>query len=150
LEVLEEMLDADPTLVNRRFSELDFGSTGYRRLTLRGATLLHVAAEFGSVKAAQMLMAHGADVNAQAEIDEKGAGGQTPLFHAVSQFYDYGLEVLRFLAASGANLGVRARLPGHYEKPEEFVECTAMGYARLFPGGESETVKFLRQVGAPA
>jgi ankyrin repeat protein len=149
LDVLGEMLDADPGLVHRRFPELDFGSTGYRRLTLHGATLLHVAAEYGNVKAARMLLARGADVNARAEADNSGAGSQTPLFHAVSQFYDYGLEVVRFLAASGANLGIRARLPGHYEKPDEYVQCTAMGYARLFPGGESETIKFLYQAGAP-
>jgi ankyrin repeat protein len=149
LDVLGGMLDADPGLVHRRFRELDFGSTAYRRLTLRGATLLHLAAEYGNVKAAQMLLARGADVNARAELDEEGVGGQTPIFHAVSQFYDYGLEVVRFLAVSGANLGVRARLPGHYEKPDDYVECTAMGYARLFPGGDTETMKFLDHAGAP-
>jgi hypothetical protein len=149
LDVLAGMLDADPGLVHRRFPELDFGSTAYRRLTLRGTTLLHVAAEYGNVKAARMLLARGADVNARADVDGDGPGGQTPLFHAASQFYDHGLEVVRFLTASGANLGMRARLPGHYERPEEFVECTAMGYARQFPGGESETMRFLEQAGAP-
>jgi hypothetical protein len=149
LDALGEMLDADPSLVHRRFSELDFGSTGYRRMTLRGATLLHVAAEYGSVKAARMLLAHGADVNARADIDQNGVGGQTPLFHAVSQFYDFGLEVTKYLVESGADLRLRANLPGHYEKPDEFVECTAMGYARLFPGTESRTLAFLGSLGAP-
>jgi hypothetical protein len=44
---LAEQLDADSTLLHRRFPELDRGSTGGRRLLLQGATLLHVAAEFG-------------------------------------------------------------------------------------------------------
>jgi ankyrin repeat protein len=149
LDVLGEMLDADPPLVHCKFVELDFGSTAYRRLTLRGGTLLHVAAEYGNVKAAQMLLARGADVNACADMDADGVGGQTPLFHAASQFYDYGLDVAKFLVASGANLAIRAKLPGHYERPEEFVECTAMGYAQMFPGGESKTVPFLEGAGAP-
>ena len=149
LDILEAMLDADPTLVHRRFSELDFGSTAYRRMTLHGATLLHVAAEYGNVKAAQMLLARGADVNAPAALDADHVGGQTPLFHAVSQFRDYGLEVARFLLASGASLAIRAKLPGHYEQPEDFVECTPMSYAAMFPGGETRTMAFLRGVGAP-
>ena len=90
LDVLATMLDADPGLVHRRFAELDFGSTAYRRMTLKGGTLLHVAAEYGSVEAARMLVARGADVNARADVDIDGIGGQTALFHAVSQFYDYG------------------------------------------------------------
>jgi hypothetical protein len=147
LDRLGEMLDADPGLVHRRFAELDFGSTGYRRMTLQGATLLHVAAEYGNVKAARMLLARGADVNARAEVDANGVGGQTPLFHAVSQFYDYGLGVAQYLVESGADLQLRARLAGHYERPDEFVECTALGYAVLFPGGETRTIEFMRSVG---
>jgi ankyrin repeat protein len=149
LDLLGAMLDADPQLVHRRFAELDFGSTAYRRMILRGGTLLHVAAEYGNVKTAQMLLAHGADVNALATVDLDGIGGQSPLFHAVSQFYDYGLEVARFLMASGANLAVRAKLPGHYERPEEFVECTALSYAEMFPGGETKTLALLHAAGAP-
>lgn len=149
LDELGKLLDRDPGLVHRRFGELDFGSTGYRRMTLKGGTLLHVAAEYGNLGAARMLLARGADVNARAELDADGVGGQTPLFHAVSQFYDYGLNVAKYLVESGADLNLRARVPGHYELPEEFVESTALGYALRFPGTESATIKFLRDVGAP-
>lgn len=147
-EKLAELLTSDPGLAHRRFPELDWGSTAYRRLTLRGATLLHVAAEYGSLDAARMLLDSGADVNARAEVDAAGVGGQTPLFHAVSQFMDWSLAVARLLAQRGADLGVRALLPGHYEQPEEFVECTALGYALRFPGTESQTLEFLRASGA--
>lgn len=146
---LRELLDADPGLVNRRFRELDFGNSGSRSLTLRGGSLLHVAAEYGNVEAAQVLLERGADVHARAEIDEAGVGGQTPLFHAVSQFFDFGLPMVEFLVNRGADLSVSARIPGHYERPGEVVECTPFQYGRLFPGGENKTTSFLRIAGAP-
>src|SRR5205807_8342883 len=37
VDLLAGHLDRDPQLTNRRFAELDFGSTAARRLTLRGA-----------------------------------------------------------------------------------------------------------------
>jgi hypothetical protein len=160
LDLVEEHLRGDPGLIVRRFPELDFGATGARRLTLGGATLLHVAAEYGSLRAAELLLKHGAEVNARAEIDESGLGGQTPIFHAVTQYGDWGLEVAELLIDRGADLSVRAKLPGHYEAPDEVVECTPLGYARRFPGHgdhsarrapgtESKTVTLLRQRGAP-
>lgn len=142
---LAEQLDSDPSLVHRRFPELDIGSTAYRRMRLNGATLLHVAAEYGNVDAARLLLDRGADVNARAEIDANGVGGQTPIFHAASQFYDYGLAMAQFLVERGADLSVRARIPGHYEREDEFVECTPLEYAEKFPGTEDETVRFLRE-----
>ena len=134
LDLLAENLDADPALLHRRFTELDFGSTGARRLKLRGATLLHLAAEYGNVGAAKLLLDRGADVDARATVDECGIGGQTPIFHAATQFGDWGLPVAKLLLERGADLAVRVKLPGHYERPDEFVECTPLGYALLFPG----------------
>jgi ankyrin repeat protein len=134
--------------VHQRFADLDFGGTGYRRLTLRGGTLLHVAAEYGSVSAARLLLERGADVNAKTDVDDNGVGGQTSIFHSATQFYDWGLPVTELLVKAGADLALRAKLPGHYERPDEVVECTPLGYARLFPGVENKTVGFLRQAGA--
>jgi hypothetical protein len=133
---LAERLDANPGLIQERFPALDCGSTGGRRLLLSGATLLHVAAEYGSVRAAALLIDRGADVNGRAAVDADGIGGQTPLFHAVAQFADYGLPVARLLLDHGADLAVRAKLPGHYERPGETVESTPLGYALRFPGSE--------------
>lgn len=148
LDLLAEHLDADPTLVHRRFPDLDFGVTGARRLTLQGATLLHVAAEYGNLEAATLLLNRGADVNVRAPVEDSGLGGQTPIFHAVTQYSDWGLRVAQFLVERGADLSVRVKLPGHYERPSEVVECTPLGYALRFPGQESKTVAFLRERGA--
>jgi ankyrin repeat protein len=152
LDLLAKHVDVDGTLVHRRFPELDFGSAGARLLTLQGATLLHVAAEYGNVDAAALLIERGADVNARATVNESGVGGQTPIFHAVTQFFDGGLPMTQFLVERGGDLSVRAKLPGHYERPGEVVECTPLGYAMRFPGeehrNEHKTEAFLRSRGA--
>jgi ankyrin repeat protein len=149
LDDLAGLLDADPVLVQRRFPELDCGQTGGRSLLLQGATLLHVAAEYGNVAAAALLLERGADVNARATVDESGVGGQTAIFHAVTQFNDDGLPVTQLLIEQGADLTVRPKLPGDYERPGEIVECTALGYALLFGGASHRrTVTLLREQGA--
>jgi hypothetical protein len=142
---LAERLDTNPQLPNQQFPEFDFGTTAMRRLLLRGSTLLHLAAEYGNVEAARLLLDRGADVNARAAVDHSGIGGQTAIFHAVTQFGDWGLPVAQLLLECGADLSVRTKLPGHYERPEEIVECTPLEYAILFPGGENKTVKLLRE-----
>ncbi|MGA3239643.1 MAG: ankyrin repeat domain-containing protein [Bryobacteraceae bacterium] len=140
---LAERLDANPALLHRPFPELDCGSTGARCLLLQGATLLHVAAEYGSVDAARLLLDRGASVNARALVDEAGVGGQTPIFHAVTQFDDWGLAMTHLLLEHGADLSLRVKLPGHYERPDEVVECTPFGYALRFPGAELPNAKTL-------
>src|SRR5687767_12139519 len=149
LDSLGELIDTDPALVNRRFSELDCGQTGGRNLLLRGGTLLHVAAEYGNLAAVTLLLDRGADVNARATVDEAGVGGQTAIFHAVTQSDDGGLPVTQLLLERGADLAVRVKLPGDYERPGEIVECTALGYALLFGGSRKRrTVTLLRERGA--
>jgi ankyrin repeat protein len=149
LDFLAQQLDADSALLDHRFPELDFGSTGARRLKLKGATLLHVAAEYGNAEAARMLLDRGSNVNARAAVDQAGTGGQTPIFHAVTQFYDWGLPVAQLLIDRGADLTLRVKLPGHYERADEMVECTPLGYALLFPGGsyQNNSVALLREHG---
>jgi ankyrin repeat protein len=149
LDSLAELIDADPGLLNKRFSELDCGQTGGRNLLLQGGTLLHVAAEYGNPAAVALLLDRGADVNARATVDEAGVGGQTAIFHAVTQFDDGGLPVTQLLIERGADLAGRAKLPGDYERPGEIVECTALGYALLFGGAsQRRTVTLLRERGA--
>jgi ankyrin repeat protein len=143
LDLLSAQLHEDPALLHRCFPQLDFGSSGARRLLLSGATLLHVAAEYGNLEAVRLLVERGADVNARASLDESGIGGQTPIFHAATQFYEWGLPVVEYLVKNGADLSIRVRLPGHYEREDEVVECTPLAYAQLFPGNENPTVSFL-------
>jgi ankyrin repeat protein len=150
IDELAALLSADSTLVHRRFPNLDIGATGARRLTLKGATLLHAAAEFGNAEIAALLLERGADINARATVDDSGIGGQSPIFHAVTQFKDWGLPVAQLLIEQGADLSLSVKLPGHYEQPDEVVECTPLGYAIRFPGGPtaSKTVLLLREQGA--
>jgi ankyrin repeat protein len=149
LDRLAEQLDADSQLAHRRFPELDCGSTGGRRLLLQGATLLHVAAEFGIVDAARLLLDRGADVNARATVDNAGVGGQTAIFHAVAQWDDAGLPMAQLLVERGADPSVRVKLPGHDERPDEVVECTPLEYALRFQDDshseKNRTVAFLRE-----
>lgn len=130
---LATLLDADPSLLHRRYPELDCGSSGGGLLTLRGATLLHVAAEYGFFDASRLLLDRGADVNARADIDANGVGGQTPIFHALTHFEGANPEVAQLLIERGADLTIRARVPGHYERPGELLDVSAAEYAAIFP-----------------
>jgi len=74
---------------------------------LVGATMLHVAAEYGSAKAARALIEMGADVNATAEVDQYGLNGHTPLFHTVNSILNHAEPILRLLVEAGATPDVR-------------------------------------------
>jgi hypothetical protein len=93
------------------------------------------------------LLDRGAEVNGKAIVDKDGVGGQTSIFHAATQSGDSGLSIVRFLVDRGADLTVRAKLPGHYERPGETIECTPLGYALLFPENRGPTSTFLRERG---
>jgi len=74
---------------------------------LVGATMLHVAAEYGSANAARALIEMGADVNATAGVDEHGLNGHTPLFHTVNSILNHAEPIMRLLLDAGANADVR-------------------------------------------
>ena len=58
----------------------------------------------------------------------------------------------QLLVERGADLAVRVKLPGHYERLDEIVECTPLAYALRFQDGsqsdKGSTAAFLRERGA--
>ena len=74
---------------------------------LRGASLLHVAAEFGLVQAAAVLLEAGADVEARAAVDDYGFNGHTPIFHTLCQRGNHCQPVLKLLLERGAKADLR-------------------------------------------
>ena len=75
----------------------------------RGVTALHICAEFNSTRCARVLLDAGADVNARADMDENGLGGQPPLFHAVNSIFNYCRPVMELLVDAGAELDLRVQ-----------------------------------------
>lgn len=69
---------------------------------LVGAGLLHIAAEYGHLPAAQKLIELGADVNARADTDADGLNGHTPLFHCVNSNANRSAPLMKLLLSAGA------------------------------------------------
>jgi ankyrin repeat protein len=94
--MLEDALESDPALLHHRttlrcaFTPLD------------GATLLHVAAEYGHMDVARLLLERGADVDAAAATDADGLNGQTALFHTVNANANRSAPLMDLLLSFGA------------------------------------------------
>ncbi len=76
---------------------------------LDGASLLHIAAEFGNTEAARVLIEMGADVNATSATDAHGLNGHTPIFHAVNSIHNRSAPILALLLDAGAKPDVAVR-----------------------------------------
>jgi ankyrin repeat protein len=98
---LTAALDRDRSLIHHRTSMVSAFTP------LVGASLLHVAAEFGNLRAARVLIERGADVNATAAVDEYGLNGHTPLFHTVNSAWNRSAPLMRLLLDAGAAPDVR-------------------------------------------
>lgn len=101
--VLDLQLKKDPEAVRKKFS-LRCAYT-----PLYEASLLHICAEFNHVSCAEVLVKHGADINAKAGIDEHGFGGQTPVFHTVNQNQDRSADMMSYLLSHSADLNITVK-----------------------------------------
>jgi len=95
-EMLRQQILVDPSVLTHRTS-LRCAFT-----PLVGASLLHVAAEYGHVDVATVLIESGADVDARAAVDEFGLNGHTPLFHTVNSAFNRAAPVMELLLQAGA------------------------------------------------
>lgn len=125
---LAEALDADPLLINHRTSLISAFTP------LIGASLLHVAAEFGNGNAMRVLLERGADVEARAAYDEHGFNGHTPIFHTVNSAFNRSAPLLDVLLSAGARPDVR--LDGitwgkGFEWETTCLDLTPISYAQL-------------------
>jgi hypothetical protein len=98
---LAAALDADPSLLTHRTTMVSAFTP------LIGASLLHVAAEFGNGRAARVLLDRGADADARAAVDAHGLNGQTPLFHTVNSHANRNAGILEMLLDAGADSTLR-------------------------------------------
>ena len=101
---------------------------------LSGASLLHVAAEYGHLEVARRLLELGAKVDARAAVDSDGFGGQTPLFHTVNSNANRSEPVMRLLLAADAQADLF--LPGltwgkGFEWETLCFDVTPVSYAQL-------------------
>jgi Ankyrin repeat len=100
-ELLRAELRRNPSLIHHRV-DIRCAFT-----PLLGATLLHVAAEFGLLRAVAALLEAGADVEAKAAVDDYGFNGHTPIFHTVCQHRNHCQPVMRLLLEHGAKADIR-------------------------------------------
>jgi hypothetical protein len=151
LDLLQEHLDRDPSLLARRFTHRDVfsftldGPAGdaYPATPVSGGTLLHLALEFDDIDVARWLIERGADVNARAAIDAEHIKGHTPLFHTVVNLAaGMGLfddSKARLLLDHGADPNVRATFAQEGANfhgnalTEPLRDVTPLGYARRHP-----------------
>lgn len=97
---LDRLIKRNPQIISKKFS-LRCAYT-----PLLEATLLHICAEFNHLSCAEILVHHGADINATAGVDENGFGGQTPVFHTVNQNNNQSSEMLNYLLSKSADLKI--------------------------------------------
>lgn len=142
LPKLEARLNAEPQLAHARFDR-DYGD----HLTLRGATLLHIAVEYHYIDCIDLLLKRGADLDARAAVGANGVGGQTPFFHAIGSNQGTGFHVFEYLLEKGPDLTVKACIQGKGPDDGKVMDCvhkgrdhgfdkvldlTPLGYAELY------------------
>jgi hypothetical protein len=163
MERLKEFLRRDPGLVERRFSLVEIyppelgcakdGRSGMHWTPIDGTTLLHLAIDFDDEEIFKLLLAHGADVNARANVDAEGFGGHTPIFNAVVSHGRRQGSMARRLLERGASTTALASLRKFLDWCEtprwhEARDVTPAEWGRTFPEKGWVNAEALRLVGA--
>ena len=163
-ERLKDFLRRDPGLLERRFSLLEIyppelgcakdGRSGMHWTPIGCTTLLHLAIDFDDAEVFDLLLAHGADVNARALVDADGFGGHTPLFNAVVSHGAHQGAMARRLVAHGASATVRASLRKFLDWCEtprwhEAREVPPAEWGRSFPDQGWVNAEALQAAGSP-
>jgi hypothetical protein len=159
IDLLEAHLARDPGLLHRTFTHEEIYPpeigchdevNATHATPLKGATLLHMCADYDELEIAQWLIARGAHPNTPAAVDAEGFGGHTAIFSTVvSQpaFWmnynrrrpAYDTRIAELFLAHGADVNIRATLrkqlhPG-YGKDEvmrEYRDVTPLSWGRRF------------------
>jgi hypothetical protein len=102
-DAVKAAVRADPSVLHHRTTLVSTFTP------LTGASLLHVAAEYGNLNAARVLVELGAEVDARAACDEFGLNGHTPLFHTVNSNDNRSEPIMRLLLDAGARTDLHLR-----------------------------------------
>jgi ankyrin repeat protein len=150
VDLLEEHRQRDPGMLTRTFSHreiypLELGchadeSQALHATPLGGSTLLHLCVDYDEMAIARWLIAHGADVNARADVDADGFGGHTALFGCVVAQpirLRQSDEYARLLLGRGADPNVRCSLRKQLrgvgdEQMHEFRDVTPLSWGERF------------------
>ncbi len=127
-DAIKMAVAATPTLLDHRTTMVSAFTS------LAEVSLLHVAAEYGNLKAARALIEAGADVNAKAALDEHGLNGHTPLFHTVNSIHNRSEPIMRLLLDAGAVTDIRVSgitWGKGYEWETTFFDVTPISYAQM-------------------
>jgi ankyrin repeat protein len=126
--MLTAAIERSPELLSHRTSMVSTFTP------LLGASLLHVAAEYGHLSVAQALLDLGADVDARAAVDEAGMNGHTPLFHTVNSNANRSEPVMRLLLDAGARTDIllpRIVWGAGFDWETTCFDVTPVSYAQL-------------------
>ncbi len=158
VDLLEAHVERDPSILNRTWTHEEIyppeiGCHDELNAThatpLKGATLLHMCADYDELEIAQWLIAKGADPNTRAAIDADGFGGHTALFSTIvsqpafwmndnrhSPVYD--ARMAQLFLEHGADADVRATLrkqlhPGYDDhRLVEYHDVTPLAWGKRF------------------
>jgi hypothetical protein len=142
IDLLEQHLGADPSLVHRTFSleeiypacgdhDANGNRLGIHGTPLDGASLLHLCVDQDEPEMLLWLLERGAEANAKADVDTDGFGGHTPLFGCVitAPGTRHDERLARLLLDHGADPNARASLR---KDGREFRDVTPIAWGEQF------------------